>query len=98
MTDGSREEAEGEGCSGKVPAGIREGKASQVPPNQRALRMDWDTVIWLRMQACYCKAVGVRGLDCRPLQVRLVWQCTRMDRLTASLGGLMAKALSVLRS
>lgn len=31
MTDGSREEAEGEGWSGKIPAGMRAEKASQVP-------------------------------------------------------------------
>lgn len=95
MTDGSQEEAEGECYSGIVPAGIREGKASQVPPNQRGLRMDWDTVTLAMDAGMLLQGCGVRGLDCGPLQVLLVWQCTR---LTAFLGGLISKALSVLRS
>lgn len=76
MTDGSREEAEGEGWSGKIPAGSRERKASQVPPNQRGLRMDWDTVTLATDAGMLLQGCGVRRLDCRSLQVRLVWQFT----------------------
>lgn len=64
MTDGSREEAEGKGWSGKIPAGTREGKASQVPPKSGILCRGWVQIRHSMKRSSVSDCLGLSHLGC----------------------------------